>query len=190
MQPPARHNRQTPGKTDVQAPCWTPDRAGSLTRPILDILVNSLPPGHSPRESESAIYREDGPLDPTETDSRSFLALLAESVTLTIQGASETLARELPWDIRDRRVADGRIAALQRLIEDRRLVLAAIDTGQAVPRAVLVRHGWLAVREARLNVRDAPDSWGPDRASETALAAERGARWLESLEIPRPSGLH
>lgn len=141
------------------------------------------PTCHSPRESERPIYREPGTPEHIETEPRAFLALLAESVTLTLQSAAEELSRDLPWDLSDRRRADERVAALQRLIEDRRLVLAAMDDARAVPRAVLVRHGWLAVREALLNVRDAPPSWDDERASETARAAQQGAWWLESLEI-------
>lgn len=128
--------------------------------------------------------------EPIETEPRAFLALLAESVTLTLQGAAESFATDLPWDLRDRHQADERITVLQRLIEDRRLVLAAIDGGSAVPRAVLARHGWLAVREALLNVRDAPDTWDDDRASQTALAARQGAGWLERLEIAPPTHAH
>ncbi|MDO9398003.1 MAG: hypothetical protein Q7T71_15775 [Herbiconiux sp.] len=143
-------------------------------------------PPTSPRESERPIYRDDGTPDPPETESRSFLALLAESITLTIQGTAETLSRNLPWDICDRHLADARLGALQRLIEDRRLILAAYDEGRSVPRAVLVRHGWLAVTEARLNVRDAPDSWSAERAISTAEAADEGAVWLRRLGIDGP----
>lgn len=113
-----------------------------------------------------------------------FLVLLAESVTLTIQGVTDELARELAWQLPDRAKADAQIAGLQRLLEDRRLVLAAVDGFGTVPRAVLVRHAWLAVREARLNARDAPESWDEDRVIDIARAAQSGAAWLQRLGLP------
>lgn len=115
--------------------------------------------------------------------------MLAETVTLTLQSAAEALSRDLPWDICERRHADARIAAMQRLIEDRTQIMAAIDTGRVLPRDVLERHGWLAVREARLNARDAPDSWDSDRAARTASAAAHGADWLTMLGIPQPAAV-
>ncbi len=78
---------------------------------------------------------------------------------------------------------DHRIAGLQHLIDDRAAILAAHDGRGIVPRAVLERHGWLTVHEARLNVRDAPDWWTAGRASAIELAADRGAAWLESHGI-------
>ena len=111
------------------------------------------------------------------------MALVAESVTLTIQGTCEQLGGDLAGIFSDRVRVDRRVAELQRLIDDRSVILAAHDGHGVVPRAVLERHGWLTVREARLNVRDAPDSWTDDRAAAIAAAAERGAAWLESEGI-------
>lgn len=108
---------------------------------------------------------------------------MAESVTLTIQGVCEQLAGDLAHVFANRHVADERIAALQRLIDDRSLILAAHDGHADVPRAVLERHGWMTVHEARMNVRDAPDTWLEGRAMEIELAAECGAAWLEEQGI-------
>ncbi|MBJ7470545.1 MAG: hypothetical protein JHD16_04555 [Solirubrobacteraceae bacterium] len=108
---------------------------------------------------------------------------MAESVTLTIQATCEQLASDLAMTFSSRRRADARIDGLQRLIDDRTCILAAHDAGSAVPRPVLERHGWLTVREAHLNVRDAPDWWRTGRASAIAEAAERGAAWLTSQGI-------
>jgi len=113
-----------------------------------------------------------------------FLVLLAESVTLTLQGAADQLAREMAWQLPDRARADAQVADLQRLLEDRRLVLAAVDGFGVVPRAVLERHAWLAVREARLNARDAPEDWDEGRVIDIARAASQGARWLQRLGLP------
>lgn len=110
--------------------------------------------------------------------------LLAESVTLTVQGAADQLARDMAWELPDREQADAQIASMQRLLEDRRLILAALDGYGTVPRAVLDRHAWLAVREARLNARDAPESWDDDRVIDIARAAAVGARWLTELGLP------
>jgi hypothetical protein len=41
----------------------------------------------------------------------------------------------------------------------------------------------MAVREARLNVRDAPESWLESRSLAIEHAADRGAAWLESQGI-------
>lgn len=143
----------------------------------------TCPNFHSPRESERSIYRDDGTPEPTETAPCDFLTLLAESLTLTLQDAASRVARDLPWTYSQRGAADQRVAALERLIDDRRAVLHAIDSGFEVPRAVLERHGWLAVREAQLNVRDAPDTWPPDEAVRIAHAAARGASLLTLLGI-------
>ncbi|MEN0015948.1 MAG: hypothetical protein AAGC46_21460 [Solirubrobacteraceae bacterium] len=105
-------------------------------------------------------------------------------MTLTIQGATDHLAREMAWQLPDRAKADTQIEGLQRLLEDRRLVLAAVDGFGTVPRAVLERHAWLAVREAKLNARDAPETWDDDRVIDIARAAESGQRWLEQLGLP------
>ena len=140
-------------------------------------------PTASPRESERPIFRDHGPPNHIEQQPRDFLALLADSVTLTIQGACERIAADLACAVPDRVFADDRIALLQRLIDDRERILRAHDGAAAVPRDVLGRHGWLAVHEARLNVRDAPDWWLPGRADAVERAAQRGAEWLESQEI-------
>lgn len=142
-----------------------------------------IPNRRSPRESERAIFRDHGSSEPTNATPRDFLALVAESVTLTIQGVCEQLATDLQHAFADRSATDVRIAALQRLIDDRAVILAAHDGHGVVPRAVLERHGWLTVREARLNVRDAPDWWLESRAPAIEIAADRGAQWLESQGI-------
>lgn len=108
---------------------------------------------------------------------------MAESITLTIQGACEQLAGDLAHAFANRHIADERIGALHRLIDDRSAILAAHDGHGDVPRAVLERHGWMTVHEARLNVRDAPDAWLERRALEIELAADCGAAWLEEQGI-------
>lgn len=95
----------------------------------------------------------------------------------------EQLACDLAHAFGDRHATDERVAALQRLIDDRAVLLAAHDGHGIVPRAVLERHGWMTVREARLNVRDAPDSWLESRSLAIEHAANRGAAWLESQGI-------
>lgn len=104
-------------------------------------------------------------------------------MTLTIQGTCEQLAGDLALTFSERSRADERIGGLQSLIDDRAALLASHDGSGPVPRAVLERHGWLAVREARLNVRDAPGWWTSAQASAIAHAAERGAQWLENQGI-------
>lgn len=144
-------------------------------------------PRRPPRESEPQIFRDTGTPDPPEAQPSDFLALLVESVTLTLQAAAEQVSRELPWGFEDRHRVDERIALLLLLIEDRRVILEAHEGRSTVPRDVLERHAWLAIEEARLNVRDAPDSWEPGRATATARAAERGAAWLNAIGIDAPS---
>jgi hypothetical protein len=141
------------------------------------------PTSHSPRESESSIYRDHGSTEPIEAVPQDFLVLLAESVTLTIQSAADDLARNMAWQLPDRATADAQVETLQRLLEDRRLILAAVDGYGVVPRAVLMRHAWLAVREAKLNGRDAPDSWDDNRVVDIAEAAASGERWLMALGL-------
>lgn len=104
-------------------------------------------------------------------------------MTLTIQTTCERMAGELSFAFSERAHVDERIATLQRLIDDRDLILAAHDGHGIVPRAVLERHGWLTIHEARLNVRDAPDWWLNGRAAAIEQAAERGADWLEAQGI-------
>ncbi len=104
-------------------------------------------------------------------------------MTLTIQGTCERLAGDLARTFSERQRVDERIAGLQRLIDDRADLLAAHDGQSPVPREVLERHGWLAVREARLNVRDAPGWWTAAHAAAIEDAAERGAAWLENEGI-------
>jgi hypothetical protein len=144
------------------------------------------PPDNSPRESERLIFREGGLPDPNDAQPRDFLALVVESITLSIAAASEELSQGLPWDFNDRVSADRRIEALESLLRDRRALLAAYDGFGPVPRLALERHGWLAIEEARLNVRDAPDWWPDGRVEQIEQAAERGAEWLEAAGLPEP----
>lgn len=151
--------------------------AGRLT------LRTSHHPDVPPRESELPIYLDHGPPEPTESLPRDFLALIAESVTLTIQSTCEQLARGLAVTFSQRERVDANIADLQRLLDDRAAILAAHDGRGTLPRSVLERHGWLAVHEARLNARDAPAWWSSGQAAAMARAGDRGAAWLESQGI-------
>lgn len=71
-------------------------------------------------------------------------------------------------------------------MRDRRALLAAYDGLGPVPRWALERHAWLAIEEARLNVRDAPEWWPEGRVEQIEQAADAGAEWLRAAGLPAP----